>query len=76
MSSCSWSGGKKTRFPTYAAALREFVRREQNGYLRADLASICQCSSCDSWHISSTRYTLVKPKGRGKRRKKLVNRTG
>jgi hypothetical protein len=76
MSSCSWSGGPKKRFATYQDALKEFVRREQKGYLRADRASIYSCPTCESFHISKTRYTLLRRKGRGKTRRKLVARTG
>jgi hypothetical protein len=76
MSGCVGPRGRKKRFATYQDALTEFARLEELGVLRTDRASIYSCSDCEGWHLSSRRFTLVKPKGRGKRRRGLLEDAG
>jgi hypothetical protein len=61
--------GKK-RYADYAAALT--VLFEKGG--RPELASCYQCDGCGGWHISSKHFTLVKPRGRGGARRRLVSK--
>jgi hypothetical protein len=62
----------KRSFDTYGEALAAYDELVKEGKLRADQGSIYTCVECGLWHISSKRFTLVRARGRGKTRKRLV----
>jgi hypothetical protein len=62
----------KRKHSSYVAALAEFDRLVALRGMDPSRASIYECSTCRAWHISSRRFTLTKPKGRGKKRRGLV----
>ncbi len=66
----------KVRQPDYASALAQ-VDTVVDGVtgLRSLAGSVYPCDSCSGFHVSSRRFTLAKPKGRGKRRKGMVRHT-
>jgi hypothetical protein len=59
---CSATG--KRSYPTLADALDALEAVVE----RPELGSCYQCLRCGQWHISKRRFTLVRAKGRGKRR--------
>ncbi len=76
----SWSrrvphcpSGKRS-YETYGEALGALVDLEDRGPLHGPFGSVYQCAACDGWHVSSRKFTLAKGKGRGKRRRGLVER--
>ncbi len=69
MSGCP--SGKRA-YPSYADALAALVDLEARGQMRGPFGTVYLCPSCEQFHISSRRFTVVKPKGRGKRRRGLV----
>ena len=76
MIGCVGPRERKKRFATYGDALRAFVRLEKKGLIRPGLGEIYECLDCEGFHITSRRFTLVKPKGRGKRRRKMLRDAG
>jgi hypothetical protein len=62
----------KRKHASYVAALAEFDRLVALRGMDPSRASIYECLTCGAWHISSRRFTLVKPRGRGKRRRGIV----
>jgi hypothetical protein len=58
----------KRSFKSYSAALEALIELEQR-QPRSVPGSCYQCPSCLAWHISSRKFTIDKPKGRGKKRR-------
>ena len=63
-------------YESYATGLAALEDLERRGRLRGPFGSVYRCSRCESYHISSRRFTLVKPKGRGKARRGLLEDVG
>jgi hypothetical protein len=57
---------------SYEAALRHLMTLQPDPSL--PFGSIYTCPNCSAFHISSRRFTLMKPRGRGKARRGLVGR--
>jgi hypothetical protein len=72
MSRCS-SG--KRGYPSYGEALEALIELEERSP-RPGIGSVCQCSRCEAWHISSRKFTLAKKRGRGKSRRGLLEDVG
>jgi hypothetical protein len=70
---CTVAG--KVGYPTYAEALAKLALRQDRavGVARL-LGSVYTCPSCEDFHLSSRKFTLVKRKGRGKTRRRLLER--
>jgi hypothetical protein len=71
----------KRRYSTYGEALsvldRRLDREGQNSDpfgMRSLIGSVYSCDYCSGWHVSSRKFTVAKPKGRGKRRRGVVER--
>jgi hypothetical protein len=62
---------RKRGFADYASALAALIDLEQRSP-RPVPGSCYQCLKCEMWHISSKKFTLYKPPGRGKQRRRLV----
>jgi hypothetical protein len=59
----------KKPYPTYAAALKAMFELLE----RPELGSVYPCERCEgAYHIGSRRFTLIKPRGRGGARRRLV----
>jgi hypothetical protein len=67
----SCTSGKRA-FESYAEALAALSALAATGTMRGPVGSIYTCTSCEMFHISSRVFTLTKPKGRGKKRRRLV----
>jgi hypothetical protein len=65
------SGARKLRYRTYGDALGALMRLEKDRPAEG-VRSVYQCAACGDWHVSHKTFTLTKPKGRGKRRRRLV----
>jgi hypothetical protein len=66
---------RKRSYRTYGEALAELdFRRDAITGIAWLSTSAYTCESCDGFHISRKKFTLVKPKGRGKRRRGVVDR--
>jgi hypothetical protein len=63
----------KRCFYSCADALAEFDRLVAEGRLDPMRGSIYTCTSCEAWHISSRRFVVARQKGRGKRRRGIVD---
>ena len=69
MSGCT--SGKRA-FETYGEALAALNALAVTGTMRGPIGSVYACTSCEMFHISTRVFTLAKPKGRGKKRRRLV----
>ena len=69
---CPASG--KAAYGSYGDALEALIRLDGEDLLRGPIGSVYQCASCDGWHVSSRKFVVVKKRGRGKARKKFVER--
>ena len=64
----------KRQFATYAAALAALEDLRARGLLRDPIGAVYECARCDGWHVSSRKYALSKKRGRGKTRRKILER--
>jgi hypothetical protein len=65
----------KRRYATYAEALSVLDSRlDAVTGLRSLIGSVYACDYCSGWHVSSRKFTIAKPKGRGKKRRGVVER--
>jgi hypothetical protein len=70
---CPKSG--KRRFASYGDALAALIALEERSP-REGVRSAYQCEVCGDWHISHKLLALVKPRGCGKRRKRMEYHAG
>ena len=61
----------KVPFATYADALAKLTELDRDG-LAPLLGSVYTCPYCGEFHITSRRFTIRKPRGRGKQRRGIV----
>lgn len=66
----------KRAYSSYAAALAALGDLDDRGQLRGPVGSVYGCAACDGWHVSSRKFTLTRRRGRGKRRRGLVEDVG
>jgi hypothetical protein len=65
----------KSKYDTYAEALGKLDSRYDLVTGLSSLSgSVYPCDFCGGFHVSSKKFTLQKPRGRGKRRRGLVKR--
>jgi len=65
----------KRRYSTYGEALSVLDSRlDKVTGMRSLIGSVYSCDACSGWHVSSRKFTIAKPKGRGKKRRGVVER--